>query len=101
MTGQEISAKEAKELGLVAEVMPRADLLPRAYELARVLNARPPFAVRWSRSTILHHTKQEIYAQLGDKHQAFGLTRDLMAGDLPFKATPPGSWTVDSAVGAE
>jgi enoyl-CoA hydratase/carnithine racemase len=34
LTGRVLSAREALELGVVAEVLPRPDLLPRAWELA-------------------------------------------------------------------
>jgi enoyl-CoA hydratase/carnithine racemase len=37
LTGQRLSAHEAKDLGLVSEVLPRAQLLPRAWELAEQL----------------------------------------------------------------
>ncbi len=34
LTGQVLDASEAKQLGLVSEVLPPADLLPRAWQLA-------------------------------------------------------------------
>lgn len=41
LTGQTLSAMEAKQIGLVSEVLPRKELLPRAWTLARQLLQRP------------------------------------------------------------
>ena len=37
LTGQVLTAQEAKDIGLVAELMPREKLLPRAWQLAEQL----------------------------------------------------------------
>ena len=42
LTGQKLSAREALELGVVNEVLPRENLLPRAWELAEQLAQQPP-----------------------------------------------------------
>lgn len=49
LTGQVLSAREAKELGLVAEVMPREKLLPRAWELAEQLARKSDLLLRYTR----------------------------------------------------
>src|SRR5690606_4373997 len=46
MTGDFVDARRALELGLVSRVVPQAELLPTAMELARHLAANPPLAVR-------------------------------------------------------
>lgn len=46
-TGDIISAKEAHEIGLVSDVVPHEELLPRARELAGRIAANPPLAVRY------------------------------------------------------
>lgn len=53
LTGQVLSAKEAKDLGLVAEVMPREALLPRAWELARKLATKSDTVLRYTRITLV------------------------------------------------
>lgn len=53
LTGQVLSAKEAKELGLVAELMPRERLLPRAWELARKLATKSDLVLRYTRITLV------------------------------------------------
>ena len=49
LTGQKLSAKQALDLGVVNEVLPREQVLPRAWELARQLMQQPPLTVRYAR----------------------------------------------------
>jgi enoyl-CoA hydratase/carnithine racemase len=65
LTGQIIGAQEAKELGLVSEVLPRDQLLPRAWELARQLAQRPPLVVRYSRVLLTQQIKSQMHDLLG------------------------------------
>ena len=46
LTGQRLSALEAKDLGVVSEVLPAAALLDRAWEVARDLARQPDMALR-------------------------------------------------------
>ncbi len=64
MTGQELSAKEALDLGVVNEVMPQAKLLPRAWELARKIRRRPALTTRLTRETMLMQVKRAMLDQL-------------------------------------
>jgi enoyl-CoA hydratase len=45
LTGRNISAEEAHQIGLVNHVYPREELMARAMELARVLAAKPRYAL--------------------------------------------------------
>lgn len=45
---ERITAARARELGLVSEVLPQVELLPRALELARQIAANSPAAIRHS-----------------------------------------------------
>lgn len=65
MTGQKLSAQEALALGVVNEVMPQADLLPRAWELARQLVDRPSLTLRLTREAMLMPIKRAMLEQLG------------------------------------
>lgn len=49
LTGQVLSAREAKDMGLIAELLPRHELLPRAWELAEQLAKKPEFLLRYTR----------------------------------------------------
>jgi enoyl-CoA hydratase/carnithine racemase len=65
LTGQTISAKEALALGLVNEILPRAKLLPRAWELARQLKQRPVLVRRYARTLLTHDLKGRMHDLLG------------------------------------
>jgi enoyl-CoA hydratase/carnithine racemase len=57
-------AQEALALGVVNEVMPRERLLPRAWELARLLRQRPALTTRLTREVMLMEVKRALQAQL-------------------------------------
>ena len=65
LTGQSLSAREAQELGLVNEVLPREDLLPRAWELAEQLAQQPPLVLRYSRVLLTQYLKRLMHDLLG------------------------------------
>ena len=65
LTGQRIEADEAKNLGLVNEVMPQVDLLPRAWELAEQMAKQSDIVLRYSRVAITLVVKRQIQDLLG------------------------------------
>ena len=65
LTGQEIGAQQALELGLVSEIMPREKLLSRAWELAEQLTKQSPVVTRFSRVAITQLLKQQMLDLLG------------------------------------
>jgi enoyl-CoA hydratase/carnithine racemase len=65
LTGQEIGAKRALDLGLVNEVLPRARLLPRAWELAEQLARQPVLNLRYTRVSLTMHLKRMLQDYLG------------------------------------
>lgn len=50
LTGQELGAQEMHQIGLVNEVLPRDELLPRARDLAGELVQQNPLVLRYTRS---------------------------------------------------
>lgn len=65
LTGQVLNASEAKELGLVSEVLPVNNLLPRAWELARQLRQRPALLRRYTRVLLTQDLKRRMHELLG------------------------------------
>jgi len=65
LTGQELSAAEAKELGLVAEIHAREDLLGRAHELARAFANQNPLVLRYTRLLFTQELKRQTIDLLG------------------------------------
>jgi enoyl-CoA hydratase/carnithine racemase len=74
LTGKELSAQEALEWGVVAEVLPKDRLLDRAWELARELAKRPPLTLRYTRLLFTQGLKRAFLDEL-----AHGLARETYA----------------------
>ncbi|MFI4986114.1 MAG: enoyl-CoA hydratase/isomerase family protein [Alphaproteobacteria bacterium] len=74
LTGQTIAAEEAHRLGLVAEVLPKEKVLPRAWELARGIAKKPEVLVRHTRAVLTEPIKRRLQAELG-----FGLYNECLA----------------------
>ncbi len=65
LTGQRIEAQEAKTLGLVNEVLPQAELLPRAWELAEQMAQQSDIVLRYSRVAMTLVVKRLMNDLLG------------------------------------
>ena len=64
LTGQKLSAKEAKEYGAVNEIVTREDLLPRAWELAKQLTRQNPLTLRYSRMALTQRFRRRLHEGL-------------------------------------
>ena len=60
LTGQVLQAQEAKDIGLVAELMPREKLLPRAWELAGQLAKKNDMLLRYTRMVLTHPLRKQL-----------------------------------------
>src|SRR3569833_678721 len=60
--GKSIPARTALELGIVSDVVPREELLDRAWEIARFIMKRPRFA-RWATHNILSRPWKKLVAE--------------------------------------
>ena len=65
LTGERISATEAHRLGVVAEVLPAARLLPRAWELASSIAQKPTRTLRYTRVAFTQHWRKRMLEELG------------------------------------
>jgi enoyl-CoA hydratase/carnithine racemase len=65
LTGQSLNADELKDLGLVNEIHPRDQLLPRAWELAEQLLKQNPLVLRYTRLMLTAPLKSMVNQYLG------------------------------------
>lgn len=65
LTGQTLTATEAHDLGLVAELLPRDRLLEWAWELAGDLAERSDLVLRYTRLLVTHALKRDMHELLG------------------------------------
>ena len=66
LTGQTLDARKALELGLVSELLPRPDLLPRAWALAEQIANQPVLLLRYTRVLFTQPLKRQLIDYLGD-----------------------------------
>ena len=60
LTGQVLNAREAKDIGLVAELMPREKLVPRAWQLAEQLAKKNDMLLRYTRMVLTHPLRKQL-----------------------------------------
>jgi enoyl-CoA hydratase/carnithine racemase len=58
---EQLTAQRAYEIGLITEVVPKDDLMDRAWELADIINRNAPLAVRGTRMAIRKGLSLPIY----------------------------------------
>jgi len=74
LTGQTLSAQEAKDIGLVGEVLPKDQVLPRAWQLANELTQRPTLLLRYTRLMFTEYLRTRMQGLLG-----YGLAMEGLA----------------------
>jgi enoyl-CoA hydratase/carnithine racemase len=93
---ERLSAARALQIGLVQEVVPAAELLPRAQQLARVMAESPPIAVQGTvRSVWLAKELSRSQAvRMADLHVGLGNDLDLIAeGQARFESGRRVEWS--------
>ena len=64
MTGREVDAREALDMGLVHELVPRGELAARAQALAESIAAAAPIALRYTKEAVLRGVDMDLDAGL-------------------------------------
>ncbi|MES0873390.1 enoyl-CoA hydratase/isomerase family protein [Sinimarinibacterium thermocellulolyticum] len=78
LTGAELDAAEAQRLGVVAEVLPSHELLPRAHALALQLAIRDKHLLRYTRHVCTQRLKRRVLEEL-----ELGLALEGLAAAVP------------------
>ena len=73
--GQTLSAQEARQLGVVHEVLPQDKLLARAWEIATDLASKPRLTLRYTRAALTQNIKRRLLEDLGYGLALEGLVR--------------------------
>jgi enoyl-CoA hydratase/carnithine racemase len=84
LTGERIPADEAKRLGVVGEVLPAAELLPRARALAAQLSQLPLMVLRNTRSVLVRELRRRMFDELAN-----GLAHEGLAMLVPRPLDQP------------
>jgi enoyl-CoA hydratase len=87
LSGEIIDAAEANAVGLVAEVVPDDQTLPRAIALAETIASRAPVAVRLAKEAVLNALDLPLEAGLQFERKAFSVvlaTQDFKEGTSAF-----------------
>jgi enoyl-CoA hydratase len=95
LTGEIISATEARRIGLVDEVLPLHELLPRAEQLALTIAANAPLAVRQTIAAVHAGYDLPLRHALDLEASLFGLccaTEDKAEGTRAFLEKRPAVW---------
>ncbi len=64
LTGEKIGAAEAKQLGIVGEVLPKDRLMDRARELARPFAAMPGWTLRQMKTVLVRNLRRRVADEL-------------------------------------
>jgi enoyl-CoA hydratase len=92
LTGDMITAPEALRIGLVDMVVPAAELMDKARELARTLAAKAPLAVAWAKRSINIGSETDLATACAYEASQFGLvcgTEDRIEGTSAFLEKRP------------
>ena len=85
LTGERIPSDEAKRLGICSEVLPMADLVPRARVLAGQLAKLSPQVARNTRSLLVRELRRRMFDELSN-----GLALEGLGMLTPRPADQPG-----------
>jgi len=90
LTGEPISAQRALELGLINRVVPAADVIAAAHQLAALITANGPLAVQATKQLMLEEIGPDNSARVGQVTAHVFASEDAREGATAFaqKRTP-------------
>jgi enoyl-CoA hydratase/carnithine racemase len=96
LMGSQLTAREAREWGVVHEVLPKDALLDRAWEIAHQLAMRPPIALRNTRHLMVQNLKRAflneldhgLQAEMWAQRQFFPFGAGMQGLDRPWDQKP-------------
>ena len=74
LTSEIINAKQAQDMGMINEILPKDKLMARAWELAEMLAKKPPLATRFARYLLVHEIRKKMLEM-----QGYGLALEGLA----------------------
>jgi len=95
LSGDQISAQEAQRIGLVDVVVPAAELMPKALELAGKLASKAPVALRLCKQAINEGAEGTLASGLDHEAALFGVvfdTEDRVEGVSAFLEKRKAAW---------
>lgn len=95
LTGEMISAQEAHRIGLVNEVVPAAQLIPRAEEIARKIIANGPLAIQYTLEAVNKGMEMPLAEGLFLEATLFAVacaTEDMKEGTTAFLEKRPAAF---------
>jgi len=95
LSGDPISAQEAQRIGLVDVVVPAAELMPKALELAEKLASKAPVALRLCKQAINEGAEGTLASGLDHEAALFGVvfdTEDRVEGVSAFLEKRKAAW---------
>jgi methylglutaconyl-CoA hydratase len=96
LTGRLFDAAEAVRLGLVSEIVPRENLMPRARALAAALMENSPASLRATKQLLTDHARRELDAPIESavrENAAIRTTADFREGISSFLEKRKPVWT--------
>jgi enoyl-CoA hydratase/carnithine racemase len=96
LMGTQLTAQQAHEWGVVHEVLPKDELLDRAWEIARQIAMRPPIAIRNTRHLFVQNLKRAflnelshgLQAEMWAQRQFFPFGAGMQGLDRPWDQKP-------------
>ena len=96
LTGYQLRAQEAREWGVVHEVLPKDKLVDRAWEIAREIAMKPPIAIRNTKHVLTQNLKRAflneldhgLQAEMWAQRQFFPFGAGMQALDRPWDEQP-------------